>query len=48
MLEPYNSFRRLGDIVAPPDIRQKAKYRSTQSKRRAIQRRAGKKGARKK
>ncbi len=44
MLESYNRFLARGDFVAPPDIRRKAKFRSTQKKRRLTQRRAGKKG----
>jgi len=48
MLEGYNRFLAYGDFVAPPDIRQKAKFRSTQKKRRLTQRRRGKKGGKRK
>lgn len=49
ILEQYNSIKRWGDLVAPPDIRQQAKFRSTQKKRRANQRRSnGRKGGKKK
>lgn len=49
ILEPYNRFKSSGDFVVPPDIRRKAKFRSTQKKRRLSQRRGGgKKGGKKK
>lgn len=49
ILGQYNSIKRWGDLVAPPDIRQKAKFRRTQNKRRLSQRRGGgKKGGKKK
>lgn len=41
VLEQYNSIKRMGGLVAPPDIRRKAKFRSTQKKRRLSQRRNG-------
>lgn len=49
ILEQYNRIKASGDFVAPPDIRRKAKFRSTQKKRRANQRRSnGRKGGKKK
>lgn len=49
VLERYNGIKRMGDLVVPPDIRRKAKFRSTQKKRRLSQRRNGrKKGGKKK
>jgi len=48
MLEVYNRFLAHGDFVAPPDIRRKAKFRSTQKKRRLNRRRCGKKGGKRK
>lgn len=41
ILEPYDRFKAAGNFVAPPDIRRKAKLRSTQKKRRLAQRRGG-------
>ena len=49
ILEQYNRIKASGDFVAPPDIRRKAKFRSTQKKRRLSQRRGGgKKGGKQK
>ncbi len=48
MLENYERYLSGGDFVAPPDIRRKMKSRRTQKKRRLTQRRAGKKGGKRK
>jgi len=48
-LDAYNRFMSAGDFFAQPDIRLRMRYRSTQKKRRANQRRTCKrKGGRKK
>ncbi len=46
--DSYSCIMRHGDFVAPPDIRGKANFRSTQKKRRLTQRRRGKKGGKRK